>query len=278
MKKCNTCGADIDDNAIICNVCGAPQLAMDTKETASKPENQTQNDMGMGMNQYQVNPFMTGNQMPGAMNPGAVDSFGNPISSGYSRPAETYSYTPAPRKSGSAMKTIITIIVAAVVLVFALVAFKKFSGPSVKKYVENYYQAMGNLDGKAFISAAFPDEVVKSLEQQIANSYVGQDQMYSLLMKYIMSASGKSPTERVTYKNFKISGTKYARKSELDDFSDEFNSMFGSNIKVTSARTFDVSYKYSKDGNTWLDGKDKAVAYKVGGKWYIVTDLLGTAK
>lgn len=269
MKKCNTCGADIDDNAIICNVCGAPQLAMDTKETSSKLENQAQNDMGMGMNQYQnqVNPFMTGNQMPGAMNPGAVDSFGNPISSGYSRPAQTYSYTPAPRKSGSAMKTIITIFVAAVVLVFALVAFKKFSGPSIKSSVEGYYQAMGNLDGKAFFNAAYPPEVIEKLDEMLAG--LNADNIYDFGIKYVMKYLGKTPV-RTTYKDIKISDNVYAKKSELEQVEEIVNSQFGTNIKVSSARAFTVTYKYSTDGTTWLDGKDQGIAYKVDGKWYVI--------
>ena len=291
MKKCNVCGADIDDNKIICPICGAAQLAMNTQNSASKDEgvrdhaesgmNQFQNNSSPFQNdpsKFQSNPFMTGNQMPGAMNPGAVDSFGNPIQSNFARPTQTYSYSPSSRNSGGLIRTILTLVIAAIVLVLVLVAYKKLSGPSIKKNVEMYYQAMGNLDGKAFVSAAFPEEVVDSLESKMNNIYMSKDEIYSFLMRYIMSAAGKSPTEKVMYKDFKISNTKFTKQSDLKEFSDELNSMFDSNIKITSARVFDVSYKYSKDGNTWLDGKDKAAAYKVDGKWYVFSDLFGRAK
>lgn len=310
MKKCNICGADLDDNAILCNVCGAPQLATDVQNTASQVEssanqfqnqaessmNQFQNQATSSMNQFQnnansfqsgadsfqggsnqfqsqVNPFMTGNQMPGAMTPGAVDPYGNPTQSNFPRP--TQSYSPEPSKSGS-KKIIPILIIAAVVLVLAVVGLKFFGGGgALNKSVENYYKALGDLDGKAFFNAAFPEEVVDALDEQIKSygSMLDTKDVYDYAVKYIMSTLGKNGTEKTQYKDIKIKNKKYADKDDLEDFSDELNQAFSTNIKVTAAQKFDVTYKYSTDGSTWLDGEDEAVAYKVGGKWYVISGL-----
>lgn len=276
MKKCSKCGADIDDSAITCNICGAPQLVMSIKETESESEdskNQAQNGMGigMGMDSYQV-----GNQMSRAVNSGAVDSFGNPISTGYSKPVQTYSYSPEPvsHTNDGLIKTLITLAIVAIALIVGFSAYKKFMGPSFDKELENYYQALGSLNGREFFKAAFPEEVVDAIDKQFSSPAVrmSKEAAYNYVLKTYLKKIGKLSSEKTTYKDIKTSNRRFVPKKEYKLLENELN-VFGTNVKVSKVRVYEVEYKYSTDGINWRDGNDKCCVYEVNGKWYVITGL-----
>ncbi|MBQ3544258.1 MAG: zinc ribbon domain-containing protein [Lachnospiraceae bacterium] len=176
MKFCNNCGTSLDDDAVFCTSCGA-NLSQETvnvqpQESVNVQPQENVTAQPQEFNQAYTQPQQMGYDMGGQE---AFNSYGN-------MPVAPKKKSKAPLIIGICAGAVALVAVVVVVLLFA---FGVLGSNSPKGIVEEYMEAVKELDGVAALdcmaySKEYKDEI-KEMKEEAKEEAEGMGSMASLV-------------------------------------------------------------------------------------------------
>lgn len=267
MKICQICGAQLEDNADICPVCGANVGAA---QTAEQPVSQD-----MQQNMGAPDPGMNPAPDMGGQPEGAPQSQYNIVQDPYTPDQNAYMpgqqpygmqdsvYGQVPMQQAVAKKktNVAAIIIIAVVAVaaigFAVWFFLLRGGNganSPETVVKEAMDAMADGDAERLYNL-FP-EAMRSDDE-----YETVSQMLEMFKTY-----------NIKIENFKITDKQKLSKDEIEDIEEEFELYYDEKVSISEAYYVDYSYTMSMEflGQKQSEDTDEtSTVIKIGSKWYM---------
>lgn len=248
MKHCTKCGTELDDAAVFCAKCGAPQATTNqdmNQQAFSQQPNQPVNQ--------QINNQATYSQP-----------------SGYNQP---------PKKSSKgvvaviiALAVILVVAIAAVVCVFA---FKGKGGSkggsnsgssSIESAVKNYYKALASGDVDDFIKVTCTSKMKKA----VAAAFECDESELADVLEEEWLDDFKDANIKI--KDVKVTDKEKVDKSEITQYIDSVKE--STDVTIEMSEVYDVSTTFSIRDDEWMEGwedeEDSIQVYKANGKWYVL--------
>ncbi len=254
-KFCNSCGAQLEDDAVFCTNCGATQ------------QNVGQPNPG---NQYQ----QQGNQA------GFTQAAGNAAQSVAGAVKQTFdgvtvdsvigAMNPNEIKNVGKTKNNNTIIrlcaIAAVIIIVVIILCIIFGGKSYEKPIDNLCKAIEKTDGSA-MADALPDYINDSVEDYMDSEYDSVEEYYEEMLYDILDEYEDEYGKNIKIK-YDVIKKKEIKESDLEDKEDEISEYYDEDVKVSKGYELKVemTIKGKDDDDTdtsWIS------VYKIDGKWVL---------
>lgn len=251
MKNCVNCGAPLDDAAGVCNNCGSgqPQMA---------PQQPQMGQMGQPQGGF-VQPMMGQPMAPQQPQMG----YGQPQQNQFADQLKD-----AGNQVSAAVKKIdpkiIIGVAAGLVAIILIVFLTKLFGPgslTLKGAVNDYYDAIVEQDGEAYIDCMYSSKMIKAIEKET-------DEDYDDLVDDMEDYFDYSDIEKI--KEIEIEDKDKLDKDDREDIEKSFRKMYDYKPNITKAYEVEVSYEYYDSWyEDWEDAEETLLVFKVGGKWYV---------
>lgn len=250
MKNCVNCGAPLDDAAAVCNNCGSGQPQMAPQQPQGgfvQPMAPQQPQMGQPM-QPQMG-YGQPQQAP------QQNQFADQLKDAGSQ------VTAAVKKVNP---KILIGVAAGIVVIILIVLLTKLFGPgslTLKGAVNDYYDAMVEQDGEAYIDCMYSSKMIKAIEKET-------DEDYDDLVDDIEDMLEYSDVEKI--KDLEIEDKDKLDKDDREEIEKGFRKAYDYTPNITKAYEVEVSYEYyDAYWEEWDDAEETLLVFKVGGKWYI---------
>ncbi len=263
MKNCVNCGAPLDDAAAVCTSCGSGQPQMAPQGgfvQPMQPQQPVQPQGGVAPQQPQGG-FVPQQPMQPQMAP--QGSYGQPQQNQFADQLKD-----AGNQVSAAVKKInpkILIGVAAgIVLIIVIVLLTKLFGPgslTVKGAINDYYDAIVEKDGEAYIDVMYSKKMIKAIEKET-------DEDYDDLVDDIEDTLDYYDIEKI--RDLEIEDKDKLDKDDREEIEKVFRKAYDYTPNITKAYEVEVSYEYYDSyWEEWDDDEDVLLVFKVGGKWYV---------
>lgn len=236
MKFCQSCGAQLEDDAVFCTSCGSNQNATPAPQAPVAPT--------------PVNEVVENVQPAPSVNPYEAFAAQNPYAN---------LSAPAPKKSKKGLYIGLgigaAVIVLALVLIFFVFGGSK-GGSSPEDLAKKYVKALNSGDTDDLVNLFYPDTISK----EDANSLT---EVLGLISGIDYSISFVN----VTDKDLVNDGDR------LKIYQSQFNSKFDKNVKLSEycELKFNMRLKMSFLGQTYDETEEVEIAcVKIDGTWYLV--------
>lgn len=241
MKNCEICGAQLDDTATVCPVCGA-------NVGAGQPAYTNAQAGGYNMAQESGQPNMQ-DQAYGVPQ--------QPYDMGQSPYGQAPMPQQAPKKKTNVAAIVIIAVVAVAIIGFAVWFFllRDSKGSNTpESVIETYLDALCDGDVDRLYSL-WPEEMHSDEE------YEQLESMLSMFKSY-----------NIKVENLKIEDKTKLDSDEISDIEDEIKDGYGKSLKISEAYELDYSYDMSMEfmGESYSEPtSETSTVIKIGSKWYM---------
>lgn len=235
-KFCTNCGASMNDNAVFCTSCGAKN---DVAPTASNIPSQ----------------------------PAPAAEGATPIDQLKSKTAQAISgFKNSPQRN-----TYIGIGVVAVAAIVLIVLLFVLLGGGYKGALNDYFDAICDKDGEAYLEATTPEDIIKYLDKE--EDYDRDDQESDAKDTVKRKYSGLKEEFGNDIKiSYKVTDKDKVDKDDIDDLNDLLEDEYDDlKIKVKAAYELELELKIKGDDDKEDEIEADAYVCKINGDWIVLS-------
>ncbi len=228
----------MDDNAVFCTSCGAKNDVPAASATT---------------NAYQSNSGSSGetplDQLKGKTSE-AISNFKN-----------------SPQKN-----TYIGIAVVAVAIVILIILLVKILGGSYKGALGDYFEAICEKDGEAYLEITTPDKMIDYVEDETNQDL---DDLEDAAKDTVKKKYDKLKDEfgKDLKISFKVTDKDKADKDDLDDLNDMIDELYDGDLKLKFKQAYELELELKIKGDDDKEDEIEATAYvcKINGDWIVLS-------